>query len=116
MAKKKQERDPSDCVHGTYRERNAGVVDVPMNDHRSTSNFYVDRSTLGTHVTGYDKNFKPVTEQNHIKQMARDGMGDLHGSPASKAGQRDREERGFRCATGRHGAGQCNCVAPSRGY
>jgi hypothetical protein len=114
MAKKTQ-RDPSDCVRDEFRERNAGVVDVPMNDKRSTSNFYVDRSTLGTHVTGYDKNFKPTTEENHIKQMARDSMGDIRHSPASKAGQHDRENRGFRCATGRHGAGQCNCAAP-RGY
>ena len=115
MAKKSQ-RDPSDCVHDEFRERNAGVVDVPVNSKRSTSNFYLDRSTLGTHVSGYDKNFKPVTEQNHIKQMARDSMGDLKRSPASREGTRDREQRGFRCATGRHGAGQCNCVAPTRGY
>jgi hypothetical protein len=94
-----------------------------MNDKRSTSNFYVDRSTLGTHEE-YRPSTDPkkpwdgkyVTEQNHIKQTARDTMGDLHRSPASREGQRDREKRGFRCATGRHGAGQCNCAAPMRGY
>jgi len=117
MAKKNNSKDPSDMVHDNYRERNAGVVDVPMNSKRSTSEFYVNRSTLGTHVVGYDwkKNGAPITEQNHIKQQARDTMGDLHRSPASREGQRDREKRGFRCATGRHGAGECSCV-PTRGY
>ena len=120
MAKKSQ-RDPSDCVHDEFRERNAGVVDVPMNSKRSTSNFYLDRSTLGTHDEYRPDPKSPfggkyVTEQNHIKQMARDSMGDLKRSPASREGTRDREQRGFRCATGRHGAGQCNCPSSVRGY
>ena len=114
--------DPSDCVHDEYRERNAGVVDVPMNSKRSTGNFYLNRSTLGTH-TEYEPSTNPkkpwdgkyVEKQNHMKQHTRDTMGDLHRSPASREGTRDRENRGFRCATGRHGAGQCDCVPSSVG-
>jgi hypothetical protein len=108
MAKKKSTgRDPSDCVHDTYRSQDAGVVRVPMNTKSSTDDIHLNRSTLGTHMR-YD----PATgsfgqDSNHVKQMARDSMGDLKRSPASREGTRDRERRGFKCATGRHGENDC---------
>lgn len=42
-------KDPSDMVSDVFRPRDAGDVEVPMNSKSATSDFYVDRSRIGTH-------------------------------------------------------------------
>ena len=116
MAKKKT-KDPSDLCMDEFRMRNAGVVEVPMNSKRSTGNFYLDRSTLGTHEefepsSDPNKFGKYVEKQNHMKQMARDSMGELRRVPASREGTEGQRNQGFRNVTGKHGASGC-CVPTS---
>ena len=122
MAKKKT-KDPSDLCLDEFRMQNAGVVEVPMNTKRSTSYFYVDRSTLGTH-TEFEPSTDPkepwdgkyVEKQNHIKQNARDFMGEIRAVPASREGTEGQRNQGFRNVTGKHGASGCsNPCVPSKG-
>ena len=122
MSKKQKQCDPSDMVHDTYRNRNAGVVDVPMNTKRSTSNFYLNRSTLGTHEV-WDPTLGKFggvrVEQNHIKQHARETMGELKHCSSSKEGNElyDPSRRGFREVTRKHGRPNTMSVpTPGRGY
>ena len=114
MAKKKIERDPSDCVHDTFRMRDAGVVDVPMNSKRSTSDYYVDRAQLGTHAV-YDPGTGKVSEvQNHIKQNVRLQMGEIKFRSSNKSA--DNQRQGFCDLAVRHDRpkmGMSNPSAPS---
>lgn len=118
MARKKRSNmpEPSDQVHDNYRMRDGGDVQIPMNSKSSTDNFHLDRSTLGTH-TEWDPDkgeYGGVVEvQNHIKQHARDSMGDLRRVPASREGTEvmDACNRGFRVATGRH-VKPCDTAVP----
>lgn len=73
--KKRPVIHPSDQVHDTYRERNAGLVNVPMNSKSSTDNFHVDRSRLGTHGEWEGEGYRQVP--NHIKEKARREIGEL---------------------------------------
>jgi hypothetical protein len=87
MAKKRDKRDPSDCVHDTFRRRNAGVVDVMMNDKDATRNFYVDRSRLETVPRFEDgPGFKMVEEPVNIIRKSRREMGGLKFSSSNKRG------------------------------
>lgn len=120
--KKPQGCDPSDMVHDNFRMRDGGDVEIPMNSKSSTDNFHLDRSTLGTHTEWdptKDEYGDYVEVQNHVKQHARDSMGDLRRVPASREGTAhvDRCNRGFRAATARH-TKPCNQevpTGPSRG-
>jgi len=118
MAKKKTAgKDPSDCVRDNFRMRDGGDVEIPVNSKSSTDDFHLDRSTLGTH-TEYDptigKYGECVQKQNHVKQHARETMGDLRRVPASKEGTEisDPCNRGFRAATQRH-TKPCNMAVPT---
>jgi len=85
MAKKRQ-RDPSDCVHDTYRRVNGGVVDIPVNSKDGTSNYYVDRSRLATE-TRYDEASGSFVEgPADILRNAKRGMGGLKFPSSNKRG------------------------------
>jgi hypothetical protein len=111
MAKKKIERDPSDCVHDTFRMRNAGVVDVPMNSKRSTDNYYVDRAQLGTHAVYNPETGKATECQNHIKQNARMQMGELKFRSSNKSA--DKQRQGFCDLAVRHDRPKMGMSIPS---
>lgn len=87
MAKKRANREPSDCVHDTFRRRNAGVVDVMMNDKDATSNFYVDRSRLATEARFVDgPTFEMVEEPINIERKVKREMGGLKFASSNKRG------------------------------
>ena len=88
MAKKsKPQRDPSDCVHDIYRSKNAGVVNVPMNDKPYDDNFHLDRSTLGTHPEWNPTKGKYgqyVEVEEDILKNVRSQMGELKHRSSSR--------------------------------
>lgn len=76
--------EPSDHVCDTFRERNGGKVDIPVNSKPANDNYHLDQSRLGMHEEwdGTVKNdwggtgkFVPV--RNDVRRNAIAAMGDL---------------------------------------
>lgn len=72
------------CIHDTFRRRNAGKVDAPFNSKPGFDNLHVDRSRLGTHEewdetarNDYGGTGKYVEVPNDIRRNAIGAMGDL---------------------------------------
>jgi hypothetical protein len=76
--------EPSEKVHDVFRRRSGGKVDIATNSKSATSDFFIDRSRLGTHEE-YDPaepndwggTGKFVPTPNDIRLNAIGAMGDL---------------------------------------
>jgi hypothetical protein len=86
MAKKKKiSVDPSDEVHGHYRSRNAGVVDIPVNSRALDDDRYIDQSRLGTHGE-WTPGGGLVQVKNDVMKNIRAAMGGLKSGSSFKSG------------------------------
>jgi len=102
--------DPSEKVCGVFRRRNGGKTEMSTNSHSATSNFFVDRSRLGTHDE-YDPDVKNdwggmgkfVPKPNDIRLNAVSAMGDLRAKSSY---------RSVDALTNDTGTGPC-CIPPS---
>ena len=75
---------PSNKVHDKFRERSAGLIDIPTNSKRVFDQFHVSRERLGSHEE-YDAEVpndwggkgKYVEKPNDIRRNAIGAMGDI---------------------------------------
>lgn len=96
---------PSNRVHDKFRERNAGLIDIPTNSKRAFDQFHVSRERLGSHEE-YDATVpndwggtgKYVEKPNDIRRNAIGAMGDICAKSSFKQpGKEEDTGAGPRC-------------------
>ena len=111
--KLQKDREPSNRVHDTFREKSFGLVNAPVNSKPGFDSFFVDPSRLGVH-SEWDNDApnewggkgRTVEVSNNVRLNAIAGMGDLRFKASNKSPDHDKDT----------GAGPCCDPVPYAPY